>query len=173
MPTTHANPVTPVVETSFESLNSYDEILKAAKAAGIKDSKLTEGIGQNYLPKVGTFESVKIMNPNTEYAYIQMMTSGNGHISMGALSATFADKANATLDDVIFSDNTKSYYLPTVSHRPAFTGNQAAIAASLIGQSFKAEPITGFISKFSKEGYDTPEKVAISTKNFYLVDLTK
>ena len=159
------------METRFKSA---DELRKAAKAAGVKESRLDKAIQSYSLPEEGEFVDVDIVGG--EYPHIVMVTKSGHKVSISTLQAIahFGSKDTATFAK-IEKDNSPlkgKFYLKGTTLNPHLSGDQAIVGFNLIGKPFKASKVEGYVLPFNDKGYtESSAKSSMTTKTFYKVEL--
>ena len=157
-----------------KKFKSAEDLRKAAKAAGIKESKLEKAIQSYSLPESGEFVDVNIVDG--EFPHIQLITDTGHKISVSGLQtiAHFGSKENAIFAKIEKNDSPLKgkFYLRGQILNPHLSGDQAVVAFNLIGKPFKATKIEGYVLPFNEKGYtEAAAKAAITTKTFYKVEL--
>ena len=159
------------MEKTFSSAN---ELRAAAKAAGIKDSRLDKAIESYNLPEEGEFTEVQLVEG--EFPHIRLVTNSGNKISLSSLQAMahFGSVETATFEKIKKESSPLKgkVYIKGSLLNPHLSGDQSEIAFRLIGKSFKANPISGVVLPFKESGYSESEaKKALTTKTFYKVEI--
>ena len=159
-----------------KTFNSVNELRIAAKAAGIKDSRLDKAVESYNLPEEGEFTEVQLVEGKS--AHIRLVTNSGNKISLSGLQARahFGSIDSVTLEKIKKEGSPLKgkVYVKGSLLNPHLSGDQAEVAFRLIGKSFKATPITGVVLPYkeSGEGYSESEaKKALTTKTFYKVEI--
>ena len=159
------------MEKTFTSAN---DLRIAAKAAGIKDSRLDKAVETYNLPEEGEFTEVQLVEG--EFPHIRLITNLGNKISLSGLQAM---AHFGSVDTVILEKIKKEgsplkgkVYVKGSLLNPHLSGDQSEIAFRLIGKSFKATSISGVVLPFKESGYSESEaKKALTTKTFYKVEI--
>ena len=159
------------MEKTFATVS---ELRTAAKAAGVKDSRLDKAVESYNLPEDGKFTEVQLIEG--EFPHIRIVTSSGNKISLSGLQAMahFGSIDNVTLEKIKKEGSPLKgkVYIKGSLLNPHLSGDQAEVAFRLIGKSFKATPISGVVLPFKETGYSESEaKKSLTTKTFYKVDL--
>ena len=158
------------MERKFKSV---EELRKAAKAAGIKDTRLEKAVQSYSLPEEGEFVEVSVIEG--EFPHIQLTTSSGHKISASGLQsiAHFGSKESCTFAKIEKDSPLKGkFYLRGQMLNPHLSGDQAVMAFNIIGKRFKATKVEGYVLPFNEKGYtEAAAKAAITTKTFYKVEL--
>ena len=159
------------MEKKFKSAN---ELRAAAKAAGIKDSRLDKAVESYNLPENGEFTEVQLVKG--EFPHIRLVTKSGNKISLSGLQAMahFGSVDSVTLEKIKKEGSPLKgkVYVKGSLLNPHLSGDQSEIAFRLIGKSFKATPISGIVLPFKETGYSESEaKKALTTKTFYKVEI--
>lgn len=159
------------MEKTFASVN---ELRVAAKAAGIKDSRLDKAVESYNLPEDGEFTEVQLVKG--EFPHIRLVTKSGNKISLSGLQAMahFGSIDSVTLEKIKKEGSPLKgkVYVKGSLLNPHLSGDQSEIAFRLIGKSFKATPISGVVLPFKESGYSESEaKKALTTKTFYKVEI--
>ena len=167
--------------------NSYEEVLKAAQDAGIKDSNLDKAIDTHRLPESGTF-SDKIGIEEGQMAHIQMTCTDGNICSTKRIRGQASFVADSKELEFITGNKPETkgnIYLKTSvlnSHLPA---DNARLAFQLAGKSFTAKLKKGWVIPFkyqadgktvvtypdSEIGRDVARKAAV-LKDYWIVEIT-
>jgi hypothetical protein len=163
------------------NINDFSkEALREAAKEIISDKKFEGATKASFLPEKGTFESVEIVVNKTEkenYSYIRVNTADGNAISLSTLGALAhkGSKEDARLMKIDRKDSVMNgkFILRGQPINPALTGNQADVAALIIGKNFEATPVDVLVLPYKEEGYSTEKsaKEALITKTMYQVTL--
>ena len=153
---------------------SASELRSAAKAAGIKESRLDKAVESYNLPEDGEFTEVQLVKG--EFPHIRLVTKSGNKISLSGLQAMahFGSVDSVTLEKIKKEGSPLKgkVYVKGSLLNPHLSGDQSEIAFRLIGKSFKATPISGIVLPFKETGYSESEaKKALTTKTFYKVQI--
>jgi hypothetical protein len=165
---------------TIETLETYDELMNAAKEAGIKDSKLDEAVELYLLPKTGKFKKLVLKQgenaDGVNMSHFAITTTTGEIISMSALQRFgffgAKEKAIENLKVKQGGANNGTFTLRGVTCKnPKLTGNQVKIGLALEGKTFKATPFDGWLLDYNKDGYATAEDAeeSLLQKTFYQV----
>ena len=158
------------MEKTFATVS---ELRTAAKAAGVKDSRLDKAVESYNLPEEGEFTEVQLVEG--EFPHIRIVTNLGNKISLSGLQAMahFGSKESVTFEKIKKEGPLKGkVYVKGSLLNPHLSGDQSEVAFRLKGKSFKATPVTGVILPFAANGYtEAAAKSAITTKTFYKVEL--
>ena len=159
------------MEKTFSSVN---ELRIAAKAAGIKETRLDKAVETYNLPEDGEFTEVQLVEG--EFPHIRLVTNSGNKISLSGLQAMahFGSVDSVTLEKIKKEGSPLKgkVYVKGSLLNPHLSGDQSEIAFRLIGKSFKATPISGVVLPFKESGYSESEaKKALTTKTFYKVEI--
>ena len=159
-----------------KTFTSAADLRKAAKAAGIKDSRLDKAVESYNLPEEGTFTEIQLVE-DAKFPHIRMVTDKGYKISISGLQAMahFGSKESVQFEQIKKEGSPLKgkLYLKGTILNPALTGDQSEIAFRLLNRSFKAVPTQGVTLSFNETGYSSPAIAtkALVTKTFYKVDL--
>ena len=153
---------------------SASELRIAAKAAGIKETRLDKAVETYNLPEDGEFTEVQLVEG--EFPHIRLVTNSGNKISLSGLQAMahFGSIDSVTLEKIKKEGSPLKgkVYVKGSLLNPHLSGDQSEIAFRLIGKSFKATPISGVVLPFKESGYSESEaKKALTTKTFYKVEI--
>ena len=157
-----------------KTFNSASELRAAAKAAGIKETRLDKAVETYNLPEDGEFTEVQLVEG--EFPHIRLVTNSGNKISLSGLQAMahFGSVDSVTLEKIKKEGSPLKgkVYVKGSLLNPHLSGDQSEIAFRLIGKSFKATPISGVVLPFKESGYSESEaKKALTTKTFYKVEI--
>ena len=157
-----------------KTFNSASELRTAAKAAGIKDSRLDKAVESYNLPEDGEFTEVQLVKG--EFPHIRLVTKSGNKISLSGLQAMahFGSVDSVTLEKIKKEGSPLKgkIYIKGSLLNPHLSGDQSEVAFRLIGKSFKATPISGVVLPCKESGYSESEaKKALTTKTFYKVEI--
>lgn len=157
-----------------KKFSSPEELRTAAKAAGIKDTKLDKAIETYSLPEDGTFTEVELIEG--EFPHIRLITDSGNKISLSGLQAMshFGSTETVVLEKITKerSPLKGKVYIKGTLLNPHLSGDQSEVAFRLKGKSFKAVPVSGVILPYVKQGYtETEAKKKMTTKTFYKVEI--
>ena len=157
-----------------KTFTSVSELRTAAKAAGIKDSRLDKAVESYNLPEEGEFTEVQLVKG--EFPHIRLVTKSGNKISLSGLQAMahFGSVETAIFEKIKKEGSPLKgkVYVKGSLLNPHLSGDQSEIAFRLIGKSFKATPISGVVLPFKESGYSESEaKKALTTKTFYKVEI--
>ena len=159
------------MEKTFASAN---DLRVAAKAAGVKDSRLDKAVESYNLPEEGEFTKVQLVEG--KFPHIRLVTNSGDKISLSGLQAMahFGSVDSVTLEKIKKEGSPLKgkVYVKGSLLNPHLSGDQSEIAFRLIGKSFRATPISGVVLPFKETGYAESEaKKALTTKTFYKVEI--
>ena len=157
-----------------KKFNSVAELRNAAKAAGIKDSRLDKAVESYNLPEEGEFTEVQLIEG--DFPHIRLVTNSGNKISLSGLQAMahFGSKETVSFEKIKKEGSPLKgkVYVKGSLLNPHLSGDQSEVAFRLIGKSFKATPVTGVILPFAANGFSESEaKKSIVTKTFYKVEI--
>jgi hypothetical protein len=138
--------------------SSYDELLEAAKEAGIKETKLD-----------GAIESYSLTEGDVEFASIELVAGDAAHIRMKTTAGELVSTSNL-ISPAAFVDNKsevkgtqqlnnpdkasyKMWFVSGTRLNGGLANDQAKLAMFLKGKKFKVEKIDGFVVPYvEKDG---------------------
>ncbi len=155
----------------LKEFDSYEELLEAAKAAGIKDTKLDAAI-EAYSLTEGEVTFGKIELVEGSAAHIRMKTDKGELVSISNLisPASFVDdKKEIKGTQQMTNPDKASYKMWFVSGsrlNPAFANDQAKLAMWLKDKKFTVEKIDGFVVPYvEKDGKPDFAKTETELRN--------
>ena len=162
----------------IKTFATYEDMLAAAKAAGIKDAKLDEAIDASNVPSDGTIEEIQLIE-NGAMSHIRARFNDRSTCSHSRLrgQAFFGDKK-----DVQFSKGTKPetancLFLKTQILNPNLPADGARLI-ELRGKKITAEKRTGYILPYREkdgkpEWYTTEAeaKKALVARDFWAITI--
>ena len=157
-----------------KKFNSANDLRTAAKAAGIKESRLDKAVESYNLPEDGEFKEVQLVKG--DFPHIRLVTNSGNKISLSGLQAMahFGSVDSVTLEKIKKEGSPLKgkVYVKGSLLNPHLSGDQSEVAFRLIGKSFKATPISGVVLPFKESGYSESEaKKSLTTKTFYKVEI--
>ena len=157
-----------------KTFKSASELRSAAKAAGIKESRLDKAVESYNLPEDGEFTEIQLIEG--EFPHIRLVTSSGNKISLSGLQAMahFGSVETAIFEKIKKEGSPLKgkVYIKGSLLNPHLSGDQSEVAFRLIGKSFKAAPISGVVLPFKESGYSESEaKKSLTTKTFYKVEI--
>ena len=159
------------MEKTFTSAN---ELRIAAKAAGIKETRLDKAVETYNLPEDGEFTEVQLVEG--EFPHIRLVTNSGNKISLSGLQAMahFGSVETAIFEKIKKEGSPLKgkIYIKGSLLNPHLSGDQSEVAFRLIGKNFKATPVSGVVLPFKESGYSESEaKKSLTTKTFYKVEI--
>lgn len=163
--------------------NDYEAILKAAQNVEISGLRLENAVSFYSLPKQGKFVEVLLIEDtdrteNRNMSHLALRCESGEMISLSRLQALChkGTKEEAEFKRITRSDSKWFNKLALVAQpvNPALSGNQAKIAANLVGKEFKSEVFDGLTLGFGDgTGYQTKADAlkALEIKTYYKVEI--
>lgn len=168
-------------ETILKS--DYAAILKAAQGAEISGTRLEKAVSFYSLPKQGKFVEVLLIEDTdrTEgrnMSHLALRCESGEMISLSRLQALChkGTKEEAEFKRITRSDSKWFNKLSLVAQpvNPALSGNQARVAANLVGKEFQSEAFDGLTLSFGDgTGYEKKADAvkALEIKTYYRVEI--
>lgn len=165
----------------METTSKYEDILKAAQKAAIKDTKLDKAVTTSWMPSgENVIAGWDIAGNGTEFAHLRLMTDRGGIVTVSNLvgSAHLGEEAPKFTKSTKEGKSKNMLFLKGQRINPTLPSDQAKVIAELMGKTVTHSITTGLIMPFrgtaENPDYTSDETEALkrlTPKDFYKIKI--